>query len=35
MYDPETLERLPVLDATGETMGDSIPLDSVSISASE
>lgn len=35
MYDAETLERLPVLDAAGGTVGDSIPLGSVSISENE
>ena len=33
MYDPETLERLSVLDAAGEVTGDSIPLGSVTIPA--
>jgi hypothetical protein len=31
MYDPETLERLPLLDAAGQTVGDSISLGSVQI----
>jgi len=31
MYDPETLERLPLLDAGGQTIGDSISLGSVHI----
>lgn len=33
MYDPETLERLPLLDASGQMIGDSISLGSVHILA--
>ena len=35
MYEPETLERLPVLDAAEEAVGDSIPLGSITIPANQ
>jgi hypothetical protein len=35
MYDPETLERLPLVNAAGEVVDDSVPLDSVLIPASQ
>jgi 4-amino-4-deoxy-L-arabinose transferase-like glycosyltransferase len=35
MYDPETLERLPVYDASGQEAGDTISLGSITIPASE
>jgi hypothetical protein len=35
MYNPETLERLPLLNAAGEVVGDSVPLTSVLIAASQ
>jgi hypothetical protein len=34
MYDPNTLERLPLLDSSGNTIGDSINLGPIPISAS-
>jgi hypothetical protein len=33
MYHPETLERLPLLDAGGQTVGDSVSLGLVHIIA--
>jgi hypothetical protein len=35
MYEPSTLERLPVIDATGQVAGDSISLGPVSVTSPE